>query len=188
MAERLTVYMGPSEQATIRAALHLVAPRRLLEWGAGGSTRFFLDAAPGLERLVSIEHDGEWAEKVRRSIDDRRLELHHVAADVPPVGEEARDRRKRQAWDARAERDPAILRSYVGRPRALGGDFDFVLVDGRARRFCLAEGFELLRPGGLMVLHDAQRTDYHDAVPRAGRVVFIEPWEQGQVCLIVKPG
>ncbi|MCA9638247.1 MAG: class I SAM-dependent methyltransferase [Myxococcales bacterium] len=188
MAEQLTVYMGPSEQATLRAALHLVAPRRLLESGAGGSTRFFLSAVPELERLVSIEHDGEWAAKVRADIRDPRLDLHHVPADIPPTAAEQRDRKKRQAWDARAEHDPAILRSYVERPRSLGIEFDVILVDGRARRYCLAEGYSLLRAGGLMILHDAQRVDYHDAIPGGARVAFIEPWEQGQVCLIVKPG
>ena len=46
----------------------------------------------------------------------------------------------------------------------LEGPFDFVLVDGRARRFCIREGFQLLRDGGLLLLHDSQRTDYHDAL------------------------
>jgi predicted O-methyltransferase YrrM len=184
----LTVYMGPSEQAALRTALHLVAPRRVLEWGAGGSTAFFLASAPSIERLVSIEHDRVWADKVRESLRDARAEVNHVPPDAPLGAAEAKDRKKVQAWDARAEHDPAIMKSYVALPRTLGIAFDLVLVDGRARRFCLPEGYDLLRPGGLLVLHDAQRTDYHDAVPRAGRVLFVEPWEQGQLCFVQKPG
>jgi hypothetical protein len=59
-------------------------------------------------------------------------------------------------------------------------------VDGRARCFCLKEGFDLLRPGGVIVLHDAQRADYHDAVKSLGEAIFLEPWKQGQICLVRK--
>jgi hypothetical protein len=36
-------------------------------------------------------------------------------------------------------------------------------------------------------LHDAQRTDYHDALRAVGSPVFLTPWKQGQVCLLRKP-
>ena len=39
----------------------------------------------------------------------------------------------------------------------LGTSFDFVRVDGRARSLCVREGFELLRPGGVLAMHDAHR-------------------------------
>jgi len=90
------------------------------------------------------------------------------------------------AWDASGEVDPGVMAHYVAFPATLNQQFDFVLVDGRARCFCLKAGWELLRPGGVIVLHDAQRTQYHDAVRALGRAVFLEPWKQGQLCLVRK--
>jgi hypothetical protein len=61
-------------------------------------------------------------------------------------------------------------------------------VDGRARRFCLKAGWDLLRPGGVLVLHDAQRTDYHDVLFSLGpSPVLLEPWRRGQLALVRKP-
>lgn len=177
--------MHPVELSQVTAVLETLAPRICLEWGSGGSTRELLASFPFIERYVSVEHHKEWADRVRELVTDTRLELHHVAPNRPL--EAAKPSRKEIiAWDARAEHEPEVLRNYVEFPASLGVQFDFVLVDGRARRFCLEAGFRLLRPGGVIVLHDAQRVEYHDAVHALGRGVFLEPWHQGQVCLVRK--
>jgi hypothetical protein len=181
----LPVYMDPIEFSQLLAIVHAIAPRHCLEWGSGGSTRALLERCEFIDTYHSVEHDGEWADKVRKHVQDPRLSLHHVAADKP-LGAGRHAEAEIVAWDARAEQDPTILASYVRFPSTLGRAFDFVLVDGRARRFCLKAGFELLRPGGVIVLHDAQREQYHDAVAALGRALFLEPWKQGQVCLVRK--
>jgi predicted O-methyltransferase YrrM len=89
-------------------------------------------------------------------------------------------------WDNRAEVDATLYASYIRYPATLGMAFDVVLVDGRARCFCMPEGFRLLRPGGILILHDAQRTEYHTAAAALGKPVFLTPWKQGQVCLVRK--
>ena len=38
------------------------------------------------------------------------------------------------------------------------------------------------------MLHDAQRTEYHDMLRRIGTPRFLEPWEQGQIAMVRKPG
>lgn len=180
----LPVYMHPVELSQLTAIVEALAPQRCLEWGSGGSTREMLERFPFIEHYVSVEHHGEWAERVRSLVQDPRLQLHHVPADQPLAA--GASRKEQIAWDAEAERNPELLRSYVERPASLGQPFDFVLVDGRARCFCLRAGFELLRSGGVIVLHDAQRTEYHETVRALGRAVFLEPWHQGQVCLVRK--
>jgi hypothetical protein len=40
--------------------------------------------------------------------------------------------------------------------------FDFILVDGRARKDCLICALDLLNIGGIIVLHDANRKYYPD--------------------------
>jgi predicted O-methyltransferase YrrM len=181
----LPVWMHEVEARQVLEALASVSPARILEWGAGGSTRLFLQRLEGLRHLHSIEHDAAWCELVDRAISDTRLDLHHVPANEAPPPGTIHDAAVWE-WASRAERDPAMMRDYVARARSLGGEFDAVFVDGRARSFCIREGFELLRPGGVLVLHDAQRLEYHEALRAVGRPEFLPGWVQGQVCVLRK--
>jgi hypothetical protein len=179
--------MGKEEVGQLLAILHEVEPKLCLEWGSGGSTRALLEVRPPIERLVSIEHNREWYDRVAAALRDPRLELHYLPPAEPAPPRTLRNRRM-QAWDARAEHEPALLADYVAFPATLGIRFDFVLVDGRARRFCLRAGWDLLRPGGVLLLHDAQRTDYHDVLFSLGpRPHLLEPWRRGQLALLSKP-
>ena len=50
---------------------------------------------------------------------------------------------------------------------------DFILVDGRARVDCLAKAHEWIANDGIVVLHDAQRPHYQQALkPYASQVMF----------------
>ncbi len=192
--EGLPVWMHPIELSQVRAIVQSLAPRRVLEWGAGGSTRAMLEEGAFIQRYVSIEHNRQWYELVRDKVRDPRLELRLVEPSEPEPklleqGSAAERKARREAitaWRLRAERDLALMRAYVELPASLGETFDFVLVDGRARSFCIRTGFSLLRPGGVLVLHDAQRPEYHEAMHAIGRAIFLEPWEQGQVCFVRK--
>ncbi|MDX1629386.1 MAG: hypothetical protein R3345_11840, partial [Fulvivirga sp.] len=42
------------------------------------------------------------------------------------------------------------------------GKFDFIFIDGRARKDCVKKAHELITDEGLVVLHDANRTHYHE--------------------------
>ena len=194
--DELPIWMHPIEISQLWAVLETLAPRRVLEWGAGGSTRAVLEGCAFIERYVSIEHNSAWFAKVRDKVTDPRLELHLVEPSEPePKSLETGTSKERQErnreiveWRLRAEVDPALMAAYVAKPRSLPDpEFDLVLVDGRARAFCIREGFTMLRPGGALVLHDAQRDEYHAALREVGRPVFLEPWEQGQICLVRKP-
>jgi len=184
----LHAYMGPVEWSQLTALLVGLAPRCLVEWGAGGGTRELLALGASIERYVSIEHDFSWFERLRATVVDPRLQLEHVAPNLPEPGGDRRDaaqRQRYQAWVERCEREPAAMRDYVERPARLVPAADLVFVDGRARCFCLREGYRLLRPGGVLVLHDAQRPEYNAALVELG-AVFLEPWELGQLALVRK--
>jgi SAM-dependent methyltransferase len=178
--------MDPIEQSQLLAILYTLEPKRCLEWGSGGSTKTLLERCAFVERWVSVEHDAAWHANVAQSVSDPRLTLRlEVPAKPCPTG----DQDALIAWCAEAEHERSVLASYVDFPASLGDEpFDFVLVDGRARRFCVQEGFRLLRPGGVLVLHDAQREDYHDALRACGEPLFLEPWKQGQIALLRKAG
>lgn len=117
-----------------------------LEWGAGGSTVYFpeLLEAMAIYRWLSLEHDLEWFEKVLKETQVRELHTHLVLFP---------------------ENDPhkQPMEQYVNYPFTTHARFDFVLVDGRKRRRCLITASKLLAPGGVVVLHDAEREYYHSA-------------------------
>jgi Methyltransferase domain len=188
LPEHLPVFMDAGEFSQILATFEAVAPRHCLEWGSGGSTRALLEHCPFIERYVSVEHDPRWYEEVKRRIADPRLTLTLVPPSQPMPGH-AKKATKAEiiAWDLEAETNAALMRDYVAYPRTLGLQFDLVFVDGRARCFCMREGFSMLRSGGVLVLHDAQRPEYHETARALGRAVFLTPWKRGQVCLIRKP-
>lgn len=185
----LPVYMHPVEFSQVRAVLETLQPKVMLEWGSGGSTKAFLETLPFLDRLVSLEHDKAWFERVSQLVKDDRLDFHHVGPNVspPPRGETKEERHIYKAWELRCETDETCMADYVAFPATLDTVFDFILVDGRARCFCLAEGWKLLRPGGIMMLHDAQRDEYRAAMEALGRVIWLDGWQQGQVCFVRKP-
>ncbi len=189
----LPVWMDPVEFSQLLAAVHAIAPARFLEWGTGGSTRALLEACPFIREYLAVEHNPTWVDHVRGVVRDSRLSLHLVAPDRPPAPGEPTSApagipaHKSTAFDDRVEFDRSLMLTYIETPRRLGFQPDFALVDGRARRFCLQEAFALVRPGGVVALHDAQREEYHDVLRELGPHRFLEPWTQGQLALLRKP-
>lgn len=138
----------------------------VFEWGMGGSTKFFLERA---RTVVSVEHDQLWFENVTK-------ELISVYGDKwtayfsPPV----------RSCDIKKS-DPADPHSYCSNDAEFQGfsferyctlvdqvkeTFDFVVVDGRARPSCIMHGVSKVRPGGILILDNAEREYYHLAVAK----------------------
>ena len=181
--------MTEAEFGQIRAVLETLRPTRCIEWGSGGSTRFFLEDHPFIERYVSVEHSPEWGAKVRKEVTDPRLEYFVVPPDIACPEHDWHKPAERQwlkDWRLRAERDPEVFAAYVAKPATVIDEADFVFVDGRARAFCIREGFRLLRPGGVLILHDAEREYYHQALRDCATPVFLGGWEDGQVAILRK--
>lgn len=141
---------------------------RVLEWGAGGSTIFFLRAGAA---LTTVEHEPSWADRVRREVarlgDEAaaRWSLHVVLPEENPEtipGDPADHRDYRSGREGEGQRR---FESYVRVAEHLApASFDVVLVDGRARPSCLVAATPLVRPGGLLVLDDSERERYAAAV------------------------
>lgn len=181
----MPVWMTPEEFAQLLSAIEATGPRNFLEWGAGGSTLEILSRCPYIERYVAVEHNTEWYSQVIEHVTDSRLTAYNIPPSLLP--DSSLTPKQMLDWNEETEHDPKIMASYIAHPATLGLRFDFILVDGRARRYCIDEGFKLLNPGGTLAIHDAQRTTYHDAILRQnGRALFVTPWEQGQICLIHK--
>jgi hypothetical protein len=67
--------------------------------------------------------------------------------------------------------DPDAFAAYVAAIDAFpDGFFDLVVVDGRSRAACLDRAVPKIRPGGMLVLDDADRPEYADAIAE------LPPW------------
>ena len=100
------------------------------EWGSGRSTVWF---AQRLEKLVSVEHNEEWHKRVLTIIDNNKLE--NVDYRYASINNDCLD--------------------YVRQIEIKEEKFDFVLVDGECRSQCLAAAAKKMKPGGYLVLDNA---------------------------------
>jgi hypothetical protein len=117
---------------------YLKPEHKVFEWGGGGSTIFFL--AKGCS-VTTIESNEYW----RNQIDAR-------------IGQEYRHRWQLRFVEADSNEDPRAplyIQSVLE-----GGPWDVVLVDGWNREECLMQARETVRPGGLLLLDNANRLQY----------------------------
>ena len=143
----------------------LKSPARIFEFGSGGSTFFF--ASRG-HRVITIEHDRKWYERISEKIAEEGFSNAELLLMEPAAilfGEDRRD-----------PSDPALYQSGLPRYRGVSfysyaaaidgypdGFFDLVLIDGRARPSCMKHAAPKVRLGGFLVLDDADRPRYHKA-------------------------
>lgn len=136
----------------------------VFEWGSGGSTIFFAKHAG---HVTAVEHEDAWAAQVRAAISARRItnaQLEHL----PPEDDAAAAQ-----WDAA---DPSVPASsgapFRGQSFARyvsfidqfpDAAFDLVVVDGRARPACIQHGMPKVKPGGFLLLDNAERAHYAPA-------------------------
>jgi len=149
-------FMDKWEIAAIASAFSLsTSPVSALEWGSGNSTIYFSSKLPDGSHWDSIEHNRDWALQVTRTI--RQLGLADVQLHYVP--------NTRPFRDGIDDGDYTSFKEYILFPTTLKRQFDYVLVDGRARVECMLLGWEMLKSSGLLILHDAEREEYNPGIP-----------------------
>jgi SAM-dependent methyltransferase len=134
-------WFAPQSLPVIEGLLepHFVA----FEWGAGRSTAWL---AARVAHLTSVEGDPKWAAQVARRIGQAGL-VAKVDLRLVPIAS-----RYRFSADERARYTAPIAR-FPDR------HFDLVVVVGLFRPACLGPAAAKLKPGGLLVLDNADRPD-----------------------------
>jgi len=139
-------------------------PLDIFEYGSGFSTLYFARflRSKGIRfHIDSMEHDRTWHLDIKHRIERAGLGQDvtlHLSEFIP---------------GCTPPKTPQELH-YVNGPRSRGKKFDLIVVDGRFRRCCLETAMSCLKPGGIVFLHDAERTFYHAPLSRFKHSVFID--------------
>jgi predicted O-methyltransferase YrrM len=131
---------------------------RVFEYGSGASTVWLAKRAGAVH---SVEHDAAWASVLRPKLADvDHVELVCIEPDErTAVSTVVSAKRGHEGFD---------FARYVQAIDEVGGTFDVVVVDGRARSSCLEHALRHLADDGLIVFDNAARSRYRAAIEASG--------------------
>lgn len=137
---------------------------RIFEWGCGLSSVYFSKYLKdrGIDfEWHAIDNNKSWCQRVTARIrgsgyqDNLRIYLKEFipfwdkqgwGVIPPPCG----------VFSPKEEGELA----YVSFPKTFKDKFDIVIIDARFRRRCLEVAMQVVAPGGIVVMHDAQKPHY----------------------------
>lgn len=147
----------------LRALVH--AGEMVVEWGAGGSTLYFLDSGCC---VTTVEHSQDWQERVRADVSPETL------CRWTPILIRPEDRTNEVPWDpsdwttgATSESTDVSYYRYATAP-APSRDVTIVLIDGRARPTCLVYA-DAAFPNAVILLDQSERAHYQAAMSEVSR-------------------
>ncbi|HEX4687251.1 MAG TPA: class I SAM-dependent methyltransferase [Nocardioides sp.] len=131
-------------------------PARVFEYGSGASTVWL---ARRCASVTSVEHHEEFARLMR----DVLGPIENAALLVRPP----RPATAPEVPSAKEGYGGLDFAAYVAAIDETEGDFDVVVVDGRAREACLMRALPRLAPDGLVVFDNSRRRRYRTAIQAA---------------------
>jgi SAM-dependent methyltransferase len=142
---------------------------RVFEYGSGASS-VWLGRRAG--EVHSVEHHAGFASVMRRVLAETGLDPVVTLIEVAP--EPSGEPRVPSGRRGEEGRDYA---AYVASIDAVPGEFDLVVVDGRARVACMQAAARRLAPGGIILFDDTQRPRYRSGMAASGlRVQRVPGW------------
>lgn len=131
---------------------------RVFEYGSGASTIWLSRRAAS---VVSVEHDRAWHPIVVGKLPSDGVRVRLVAPDALPAPD-PRYLSTKPAWRG------CNFHSYVHAIDDEPGQFDVIVIDGRARVACLEHAARRLAPDGLIVFDNTHRPAYRRAIAASG--------------------
>jgi len=121
---------------------HISKNMRVVEFGAGGSSIFFLTRGV---HLVSIEHDEIWIKSVRKKL-SKKLQKNWTYHLIRPDNENTNI--------------PSPEAYLAPLDQLSDSSIDLFLIDGRHRVESIKRAMDKIRPGGYLVLDNCDRPEY----------------------------
>lgn len=146
--EKKLPFMTPEE--IVDLVTYIGRDSVMLEIGGGDSTVFLSRL---VKKIVTLEHNLEWAEKIRENTKGFMSTVFVVEPNWP------QPHPFQPAEDGQFE-------NYLNFLKSLDDDqFDVVLVDGRDRVKCVSASIPKLKRGGILMIHDFwNRQKYHSVL------------------------
>lgn len=127
---------------------------RVYEYGAGASTVWL---AKRCAEVNSVEHVDSFASAMA-PIFSRYANIELRIVEPTAATEASRARSNRKGYQLKAFDD------YAASIEALTGDFDLIVIDGRARLACLNSAVLKLAPRGIIVFDNSDRREYRKGI------------------------
>ncbi|GAA1768752.1 hypothetical protein GCM10009795_013780 [Nocardioides hankookensis] len=141
---------------------------RVLEWGSGASTLWLATRAAA---VASIEHDAAWGGRMARELSARDLDNVHLLVVEPRRGPGG-------VTSAKPGFAGLDFTAYADAIDRVDGEFDLIVIDGRAREACLVRALDRLADGGLILFDNVDRARYRDAIEALGTRLHVT-WTRG---------
>jgi predicted O-methyltransferase YrrM len=152
-------WMKSKELDIITEVISKLQPTSCFEWGSGFSTLMLPGMLPNLKSWHSLEHDKVWYEFIAQENKDSRVTISLVEPD------DTEYMKRVSKYDEKKEGIYADFKTYIEFAATLGRKFDFIFIDGRARKECLKEAFGLVNERGVVIVHDGNRDSYFTDLP-----------------------
>jgi len=135
-----------------------------LEFGSGRSTVFYANL---LKHITSIEHFEPWYSKVKDLLTEKKLKntsLKLIKANGEAPSQHLYSEEQLYISEENYPVKDSSFRDYINAlddfPDA---NFNFIAVDGRARRSCVLKSIIKLKSGGFLLLDNSERKRYERA-------------------------
>lgn len=142
-------WMKYREIEIVKDILKHLQPQKCLEWGGGYSTLYFPNFVSKNSSWITVDYNQDWTAKIKSMNQNSNVEIFHIQPNHFSLTK------------CITEWAYSDLADYLEFPTKFG-NFDFILVDGGARKECLIKAYELLKNKGVVVLHDANNNRYHE--------------------------
>jgi hypothetical protein len=163
-------WMKAKELDIITEIIYRLQPETCFEWGSGFSTLMFPGLLPNMKSWHSLEHNKSWYDFIAGENKDPRVSITLVEPDNPEYITRV------SKYDEKKEGLPEDFRTYIEFPSGLGIKFDFIFIDGRARRECIKLAFTLASPDGVVIVHDANRDSYFTDLPPFSSTLLLQDY------------
>lgn len=135
-------------------------PIRVFEYGSGASTIWLSRRA---DEVHSVEHHRGFGEMMQCELADPQEYAAVSLRIVEPVPSE-----QPVVGSGKEGHQGLDFAAYVAAIDGVTGDFDLIVIDGRAREACLERARERLAPGGIIVFDNSRRRRYRTAIAASG--------------------
>ncbi len=143
----------------------------VFEFGAGGSTLFFLERA---KKVYTVEHNYEWYNKVAALVNqDVEHSAKWVSVFVSPGEQLIKENSNEELMVLASEPDnylstdhSVLGKNFFGYASSIDmyddNYFDIVFIDGRARPSCIKHSIQKVKENGFLILDNSDRAYYFE--------------------------